>query len=152
MKKTPFRLLFALSSVFLAQSLSAQPGPLLDVSPVIVDFGVVAEGGRARQNLTLTNLTDATLDITNFAQTGATSFSIDPIGGGKPCGATTPQLAAGDDCTMEVVFTPEFSESAAGTLTFTPNSDPTKAITVRMKGETPEQGGGCSLRPARKRP
>jgi hypothetical protein len=152
MKNFSLRVLLAFSTCLIATSIQAQSGPTLDISPVLVDFGETAEGGRGRQNLTLTNLTDAPLDVTAFDQTGSASFAIDPLGGGKPCGAETPRIEANDNCTLEVIFTPDFPEVANGTLTFTPNGDPTKAITVRLKGETPDQGGGCSLQVRRRRP
>ncbi len=147
MKKFPLRILLTIAACSFAIPLQAQGGATLEINPLLVDFGQVAEGGRGRQNLTLTNLTNAPLDITDFDQTGSASFSLDVIGGGKPCGSQNPRLAANDDCTMEVNFLPEFPEQASGTLTFTPNGDPSKAITIRLQGETPDQGGGCSLQP-----
>lgn len=145
MKKSSLRNYLALATLSLAAPLHAQSGPTLNVTPVLIDFGQVVEGGQGRQNLTLSNLTDDVLNITEFTQTGAGSFSLDIIGGTKPCGAETPSLAANDDCTMEVFFNPEADEDASGTLTFTPNGDATKAITVRLQGESVGMGGGCSL-------
>ena len=137
----------ALAAALIASPLHGQGTATLEVTPLLIDFGEIPEGGRGRQNLTLTNLTAAPLDVTDFDQTGSESFVLDILGGAQPCGAQNPRIAANDSCTMEVNFTPEFPEEAAGTLTFTPNGDPTKAITVRLQGETPDSGGGCSLRP-----
>ncbi|HKX11939.1 MAG TPA: hypothetical protein VJP40_02210 [bacterium] len=145
MKIPSLRILFSLGFLGLAASLQAQGGATLEVTPLLIDFGEVAEGGRGRQNLTLTNLTDAPLDVTEFDQTGSASFTLDVLGGTQPCGSQNPRIAALEACTMEVNFLPEFSEEAAGTLTFTPNGDPSKAITVRLQGQTPDNGGGCSL-------
>jgi hypothetical protein len=151
MKIFPLRILLAFAACSFAIPLQAQSGATLEVTPLLIDFGELAEGGQGRQNLTLTNLTAAPLDITELDQTGSASFSLDVIGGAQPCGSENPRLAANDACTMEVNFLPQFPEEAAGTLTFTPNGDPSKAITVRLQGETPEQGGGCSLQPKARR-
>ncbi len=147
MKILPLRILFALAIGLLAAPLQAQSGATLEVLPLLIDFGTVDVGARGRQNLTLTNLTAAPLDVTEFDQTGSASFSLDVLGGSVPCGSQNPLIPANDSCTMEVNFLPQASEDAAGTLTFTPNGDPTKAITVRLQGETSDQGGGCSLQP-----
>ena len=145
MKICACRILLALALSAFLQPLFAQSSATLDVSPVLLDFGEVGEGGSSRQSLTLSNLTALSLDVTEFSQTGSASFVLDPLGGAKPCGSQTPRIAAGDHCTFEVVFSPEFSEVASGTMTFTPNAEVSKAITVRMQGETPAGGGGCSL-------
>lgn len=148
MKIQNLRILLALAASAICSPLHAQGGATLDVVPLLIDFGEISEGGQGRQNITLTNLTAVPLDVTEFDQTGSGSFVLDVLGGTQPCGSQNPRIEANDDCTMEVHFEPTFPEQAAGTMTFTPNGDPTKAITVRLQGETPDSGGGgCSLRP-----
>jgi len=120
---------------------------LLDVNPVLLDFGTLDLGDSASLTITLSNLTAAPLPITRFSVSGSGNFSIDVNGGTDPCGSENPTLDALGSCTMAVTFAPTFAESATGSVSFTPNDQATSAINVRFLGEAedPNSGGGCSL-------
>lgn len=121
--------------------------PLLDVNPVLLDFGTLNVGESAVLTVTLSNLTSAPLPITRFSASGSGNFSIDVNGGGDPCGSENPTLDPLGSCTMAVTFAPTFAESATGSVSFTPDDQATSAINVRFLGEAedPNSGGGCSL-------
>ncbi len=143
MKKIGSLLFFA---IFLCHfPLHAQQA-LLDVTPLLLDFGNVEAGSTKALGVTLTNLTAAPLPITGFAASGDGSFSIDVNGGTDPCGSENPTLEANGSCTMAVSFAPMSAEDATGSVTFTPNSQADSSISVRFLGQSPEVNtGGCSL-------
>jgi len=126
--------------------LRAQPAALLDVNPLLLDFGNVEVGGSKALAITLTNLTAAPLPITGFATSGDGAFSVDVNGGSEPCGNENPTLEAMGSCTMAVTFAPVSTESATGSVSFTPNGQDASTISVRFLGQAPTvDTGGCSL-------
>ena len=120
--------------------------PVLDVTPILIDFGTVEVGASASQEITLSNLTAAPLPITGFTASGDASFSIDVNGGSQPCGSQNPTIAPDDFCTMVVTYAPTFPESSSASVSFTPNGQVDLSVNARFLGEAPEPDtGGCSL-------
>jgi uncharacterized repeat protein (TIGR01451 family) len=99
------------------------PNPLL--------FGPVAVGTTVTAGLNVSNPGTATLSISNAAITGAdpTDFSIAGFG------TCTGTLDAGDNCTLEMGFTPGASGPLSATVTFTDNANPdTQAVSLTGTG------------------
>lgn len=121
--------------------------PVLNVNPILIDFGTVEVGASESQTITLSNLTAAPLPITGFTSSGDASFTIDVNGGAQPCGSQNPTLPADGFCTMAVTFAPTFPDSAAASVSFTPNDQAELSVNARFLGLAPEPdtGGGCSL-------
>ncbi|MFO1462839.1 MAG: choice-of-anchor D domain-containing protein [bacterium] len=144
MKKISTLCLF--SCLLFAPRLHAQAVALLDIQPVLIDFGTIEAGSSATQVFTLSNLTSADLPITGFSASGDAVFDIDVNGGSMPCGSENPTLPPQGDCTMAVTFAPITSITASAGVSFTPNNQPASSINVRFLGEaTAPANGGCSL-------
>lgn len=120
--------------------------PVLDVTPILIDFGTVEVGASESQEITLSNLTTAPLPITGFTASGDASFSVDVNGGSQPCGSQNPTIAPDDFCTMVVTYAPTFPESSSASVSFTPNGQTDLSVNARFLGEAPEPDtGGCAL-------
>lgn len=127
-------------------SVYAQPA-LLNVDPVLLDFGTLDVGDSAQLEMKLTNLTSAPLNITGFTASGSGNFTIDVNGGAQACGSQNPALAPNGFCTMVVDYMPASEGSFSGSVSFTPNGQADSSINARFLGESvdPNNGGGCSL-------
>ncbi|MCC6273590.1 MAG: choice-of-anchor D domain-containing protein [Deltaproteobacteria bacterium] len=120
--------------------------PVLDVTPILIDFGTVDIGASESQEITLANLTAVPLPITGFTASGDASFSVDVNGGSQPCGSQNPTIDADGFCTMVVTFAPTFADSAAASVSFTPNGQVDLSVNARFLGEALDpDSGGCSL-------
>ena len=126
--------------------------PVLNVNPILIDFGTLDVGTSKTQVVTLSNLTAAPLPITGFSASGDGSFSIDVNAGSQPCDSENPTIGADDFCTMAVTFAPTFAVSASGGVSFTPDNDPDLSVNARFLGEAIDPDtGGCSLSISRPR-
>lgn len=102
-------------------------GPVVTLFPTSLVFGNVVVGASSGgKNVILANTGNATLTIANIATSGdfAQTTSI------KPCGST---LAAGQNCKIAIVFTPNQAGSRTGALTITDNA-PGSPQTVPLSG------------------
>ncbi len=104
------------------------------------DFGSVNVGSSsAAQTLTVTNVGNGQLTLTNLAVTGG--FSQQPSGGTDCTGST--QLAKGTSCAIAIVFTPTGNGGASGTVTLTDNAlnntSSTQSATLSGIGVTSQQ-------------
>jgi hypothetical protein len=83
------------------------------LSAASLAFGSVIEGVTSpAKNVTLTNSGTGTLNISSIAVSGDFAQATSK----KPCGNT---LAAGENCTVKVTFTPEQLGALSGNLTIT---------------------------------
>lgn len=120
--------------------------PVLNVTPILIDFGAIDVGASESQEIILSNLTGAPLPITGFTASGDASFSIDVNGGSQPCGSQNPTIAPDDFCTMVVTFAPTFADSASASVSFTPNGQANLSVNARFLGEALDpDSGGCAL-------
>jgi hypothetical protein len=112
--------------------------PRLQVSPVALSFGSIAEGATAQLTLTLTNTgTVAVTGITtSLSGPNATDFAVT-----VPCAQTT--LTPGQSCVMTVSFTPSSTGSRSVTLAVN-SSDPNGPQLVALNGNG-VQGGSFLL-------
>ena len=114
----------------------AGPVPNIAVSPASVDFGQVDAGDSAVQEVTLSNVGSADLNVSGIALSDATSsYSLDLSGGSNPCGSSTPTIAPADNCTIEVTFAPMADGGPFGaTVTVSSNDPDTPNAAVSFTG------------------
>jgi hypothetical protein len=100
---------------------------ILEVNPTSHDFGLVAIGSSASRTFTLSNTAsgNATVSVSSITLSDVVKFSLDVSAGGAPCGSTSPTIAAGASCTLDVNFTPTSTETSQATLTVTSDAPPT---------------------------
>jgi hypothetical protein len=100
-------------------------GPAVSLSATALNFKKVGIGQTsAPQTVTLTNVGNATLNISSVTASG--DFSIS----NNTCGAT---VAAGANCAVSVTFTPTKKGARKGTLSFNDNA-PGSPQTVALSG------------------
>ena len=94
-------------------NLTITGAPAVTLSAASLAFGSVIEGVTSpAKNVTLTNSGTGTLNISSIAVSGDFAQATSK----KPCGNT---LAAGENCTVKVTFTPEQLGALSGNLTIT---------------------------------
>ncbi len=122
---------------------------VLEVAPAALDFGTVDVGEEGRLVLTLSNTGTGGLVVNGFTLSDGVNYSIDPNGGGDPCGPIPFTIEAGGSCTVEIVFTPSSEGDFDSILGI--NSDALDEVSVALNGIGQAgggaiiSGGGCSL-------
>src|SRR5205085_79604 len=109
--------------------------PTLGIAPASSDFGVQLVGTTsAPQTVTVTNNNNVTVNFSSIA-VSSPDFAITDT--------CTPGVAAGDQCTISLTFTPSVASAEAATLTFT-DDDPTgrQSLSLRVIGTGPAPGVG----------
>jgi hypothetical protein len=104
------------SSTTIALTITAGGGPAVTLSTTSLSFASVVVGNTsAGKTVTMTNSGTATLSISSIATSGDFALTTST----KPCGAT---LLQGQNCKIEVTFTPTQVGARTGTLTITDNA------------------------------
>ena len=97
-------------------------GPLGSASPSSIGFGSVPVGSTAPQTVTLTNVGNDPLLITNIAVGGTNSAQFLPVGDDTcPIGIAT-GVAPGSSCTFQVSFAPQTTGAFSAEIDITDNS------------------------------
>jgi hypothetical protein len=82
--------------------------PVLAPTPLEPDLGAVLVSATGPPlEVELFNLGNSNLEISGIAVGDATRFSVNPNGGGDPCGSTSPTIAPAASCTVELTFHPD---------------------------------------------
>ncbi len=107
--------------------------PNLSVAPDAIDFHDVQFGlSSPPREVTISNTGTADLNVTGIALTTGTDYSV-VAGGSRACANLTPTIVAGDNCTVQVTFTPTLvANDITDTLEIT--SDDTATATVPLSG------------------
>lgn len=121
--------------------------PSLQVLPATYDFGrVTSNNVPAPLEVTIANTGNASLRVTSIELGVSPAFAIQVGGGTRPCGSTSPTVAAGESCTIHVAFQPaatgtytsnvQIRSNDAATPTFglpvSGSAEPVSALTVRI--------------------
>ena len=97
-----------------AAQATAVSGPVIQVSPLSLDFGVVNNGNAGTLTVTMTNTGDQPLQITGYAFSDALVYSSS---------SPTPSIPPfGGSATMVVRFGPEDGQSHPGSLMIASNA------------------------------
>lgn len=107
---------------------SAAPAPILSVDQSAYDFGSVTTGKTATLQATVSNDGTADLSVDDLTISDLTNFTI----ASGTCGAAPYTLAAGEDCTVVLTFTPTTVDIFSETLTLSSNDGD---FSVALSGE-----------------
>ena len=108
--------------------------PLKVVTPAGIDFGAVEAGTSATDEVLISNVGSAALHVSSISSTDPATFSP-AVGGANPCASLTPTIAAGDECTIEVTYSPSLAQHDES-LTIQSDSaiDPAQVVTLEGTG------------------
>jgi Ca-activated chloride channel family protein len=107
------------------------PRPSIQVLPSSYDFGIVTPGNSpAFLEVEIANNGSLGLTVSDITLSDTTNFVLDLSAGSNPCHTASSTIAAGDNCTAEVNFTPQSDASFNATLTISSNdpNNPTKNV------------------------
>lgn len=107
---------------------STGPSPLLNVAPVSIDFGGIAAGSRAKQQLTLRNVGTADMVI------AALVISASPFGAIPPPASLGVRFPPGQMMAVEVTFSPHTTGRFTGSLVIYSNNPVDSQLTVPLRG------------------
>jgi hypothetical protein len=108
--------------------------PQIDVAPASKAYGDVTVGGSSIQEFTISNAGTAALDVSNIALATGTNYSV-AEGGSNACPNLTPTINAGNNCTIQITFSPVSVENnIADTLAITSNDTGNSPLNVPLTG------------------
>jgi len=112
--------------------------PIADISitPVTHVFDdVVVNQSSPMLTVTLSNLGNQALNVSDIALTTATNYSFNQNAGSRPCGTNNPLIPAGDNCTVGVTFTPSMlANNLTDTLIITSDDPDEPSVNVQLSG------------------
>jgi len=112
------------------------PVPDISVSPTSITFvpDVVVGNSSSPEEVTLSNEGSAELNVFGSGPSAGTDYSV-AVGGTNPCPSLVPTLAAGDNCTVQVTFTPTApANNITDNLAITSNDPDTPTVNVPLSG------------------
>jgi hypothetical protein len=113
--------------------------PVQDIAvrPGQHDFGKVVPGNSSSPlAVAIANEGGATLSVTDISLRNAsgTDYVLDLNGGPNPCTVPSPELTAGENCTVEVTFTPGSVGTASDTLDISSDDPDEPVVSVPLSG------------------
>jgi len=112
------------------------PVPDIAVSPASITFvpDVVVGNSSSPEEVTLSNAGTADLNVSGIGLVTGTDYSV-AVGGANPCPSLVPTIVAGDNCTVQVTFSPTAPASnIADNLAITSNDPDTPTVNVPLSG------------------
>jgi hypothetical protein len=108
-------------------------GLSIALSPTALDFGSVLVGQTsAPQPVTISNVSNVSVNLTGFTISGATADYPISTNTGNPCGTS---LAAGTNCSLNVSFSPTKKGARNGKLNVANNGGATAIATLTGTGQ-----------------
>jgi len=127
------------------------PVPDISVSPTSITFvpDVVVGNSSSPEEVTLSNAGTADLNVSGIGLVTGTDYSV-AVGGANPCPSLAPTIVAGDNCTVQVTFTPTApANNIADNLAITSNDPDTPTVNVPLSGNgTAAPAPNISFNPA----
>lgn len=100
--------------------------PILQLDPMIADFGAIAETESAIRTVTATNIGDASLTIESFQIDGSAAFTL--------LTELPDSLGPNESATVDIAFTPT-SQKLTADLVVTSNAVASPVVTTNLRGE-----------------
>ncbi|GDX79274.1 hypothetical protein LBMAG42_10850 [Deltaproteobacteria bacterium] len=100
--------------------------PILQLDPMIADFGAIAETETAIRTITATNIGDASLTIESFTIDGSAAFTL--------LTELPDSLGPNESATVDIAFTPT-SQKLTADLIVTSNAVASPVVTTNLRGE-----------------
>jgi hypothetical protein len=123
------------------------PTPDISVTPATHVFGdVVINQSSPVLEVTLANSGNEVLNVSNIALTTGMNFQLNINAGSNPCATNAPAIAAGNNCTVGVTFTPGMvANNLTDTLTITSDDPDEPSVGIPLSGngvaDDPEPSG-----------
>jgi hypothetical protein len=112
-----------------------QPAPDIRVAPMNHDFlSVVVGASSPPLEVTISNEGNATLSVSDISLASGTDYSLDLNAGSNPCVDAVPSLLAGENCTVEVTFSPLAWGTANDTLSISSDDADEPVVNVVLSG------------------
>jgi hypothetical protein len=110
--------------------------PMISVSPTSKDYGNVQVGNSSSQVFTISNGGTADLVVSAMNLSDTVNFSLDTTAAGDPnaCGSATPTIAASDNCTVSVAFSPTLVAAFSETFSIASNDAGNPTLNVSLGG------------------
>lgn len=108
--------------------------PHIGVAPASNAYGDVTVGGSSSQAFTISNTGSADLVVSGIGLATGTNYSV-AVGGSNPCPNLTPTILAGNNCTVQVTFSPvSVGNNISDTLAITSNDTGNSPLNVSLTG------------------
>ncbi|MBN1332031.1 hypothetical protein JW978_04065 [Candidatus Dojkabacteria bacterium] len=107
-------------------------------SSSLVNFSALLSGRQtATREISITNQTAQEMEIAGISLLDSSNFSLDtnPEGASNPCGSSTPTIAAGESCSVEVGFIPTSVRTYNTFLVVSYGAGGTSQLSIRVSGE-----------------
>ena len=109
--------------------------PSVQVLPSVYNFGIVTMGNTpVPLEAKIQNNGSANLKVSDIALSDTNNFALDLGGGSNPCSSTSPTISAGDNCTVEVTFIPQFGALFDATLQIKSNDSSNPKGNIQLSG------------------
>lgn len=111
------------------------PVSSIQVLPTDYDFGIVTLGNSAVPlEAKIQNSGSALVKVSGIVISDADNFTLDLGGGSNPCTSTSPEIDAGDYCTVEITFNPLIAASYNATLQIESDDIINPSMTIQLSG------------------
>jgi len=113
------------------------PTPSIQVLPSSYDFGVVTPGNSpAPLEVEIANNGSVGFTVSGIVLSDIINFNLDLSGGSNPCKTLPLAIAAGGNCTLEVIFDPKSDDIFDESLTITSNASNTPTFNLSLAGKS----------------
>jgi lysophospholipase L1-like esterase len=102
-----------------------------------MDFGTIVESfSSGPEIVTISNTGSSDLSVSNIQLTGTNpgEYTLDVNGGTTPCAGTAFNIAAGDNCTIAITFSPTTTGSMSANLEITSDDPDESSVIVALSG------------------
>jgi len=107
----------------------------IQVLPSGYDFGIVTTGNSpAPLEVEIQNNGTAGLNVSSIVLLDTVNFALNLSGGSKPCNTSSPAIAAGGNCTVEVDFQPQSTVSFSSILRVRSNDSTDPTLDLPLSG------------------
>ena len=103
--------------------------------PLVYDFGIVTIGNTpVPLEAKIQNNGPSIIKISNFTLSDTENFTLDLNRGSNPCSSMSPTIGAGDNCTVEIHFNPQFSALFDANLQIISNDSSNSTVNIQLRG------------------
>jgi Ca-activated chloride channel family protein len=114
---------------------NAQVSSSVEALPSVYDFGIVTLGNSpVALKAKLQNNGTSNIKVSSIVLSDIDNFGLDLDGGSNPCTSKSPTINAGNNCTVEVSFHPQFAGLFNANLQVKVNDSSNTAVNLQLNG------------------
>jgi len=118
---------------------SPAPKPIIQALPSSYNFGAVTPGNSPEPlEVKIANNGSASLKVSDITLSDINNFDLNLNGGSNPCNTASPTIDAGNNCTVEVDFTPQSMALFDSNLTLRSNDPANPTLDIPLGGTNEE--------------